>query len=66
MTFRMAAEWEPHERSLMAWPTDGTGWGRHLGEARGTYVGLANAIAAFEPVTMVVRLEGAGSLNSRH
>ena len=50
----MPAEWEPHERSVMAWPTDEDGWGKHLELARTTYAGLANAIAAFEPLTMMV------------
>lgn len=53
MSFRMPAEWEPHERTLMAWPIHES-WGRHLGLARETYAGLANAIADFEPLTMLV------------
>jgi agmatine deiminase len=44
MSYRMPAEWEPHERSLMAWPTDRNAWGWHLELARETYAGLANAI----------------------
>jgi agmatine deiminase len=38
----------------MAWPTDLEGWGRHLDLGRATYAGLANAIAEFEPLTMIV------------
>lgn len=53
MSFRMPAEWEPHERTLMAWPTHPS-WGNHLEEARATYAGLANAIADFESLTMMV------------
>jgi agmatine deiminase len=53
MTHRMPAEWEPHERTLMAWPVHPS-WARHLEAARDTYAGLANAIAAFEPLTMLV------------
>jgi len=50
----MPAEWEPHERTLMAWPTDLRSWGIHLEEARRVYAGLAEAILAFEPLTMMV------------
>jgi len=50
----MPAEWEPHERSLMAWPTDIRSWGRHLEAAREVYAGLAGAILGFEPLTMMV------------
>ena len=53
MSFRMPAEWEPHERSLMAWPVHPS-WGLQLQAARETYAGLANAIADFEPLTMMV------------
>ncbi|NQV06255.1 agmatine deiminase family protein [bacterium] len=51
----MPAEWEPHERTLMAWPTDLRSWGRHLDLARQTYAGLAAAILDFEPLTMMVK-----------
>ncbi len=53
MSYRMPAEWEPHERTLMAWPVHES-WGRHMGVARETYSGLANAIVEFEPLTMLV------------
>ena len=51
----MPPEWAPHERTLMAWPCRREVWGRlscrlPMG---GEYAGVANAIAAFEPVTMV-------------
>lgn len=60
----MPAEWEPHERSLMAWPTHPS-WGNHLGDARLTYAGLANAIVDFEPLTMLVNPgEGDGARQS--
>lgn len=38
----------------MAWRTDLEGWGRHLDLGPATYAGLANAIAEFEPLTMIV------------
>ena len=49
----MPAEWAPHERTLMAWPTRPELWGEQLEPARAEYAQTANAIAAFEPVTMV-------------
>ena len=53
MSYRMPGEWEPHERTLMAWPIHPS-WGRHLELARQTYAGLANTIVEFEPLTMLV------------
>ncbi|MFE2727472.1 agmatine/peptidylarginine deiminase [Kitasatospora sp. NPDC059327] len=53
MSFRMPAEWTEHEGCLMAWPTRAELWGDALDEARREYAGVARAISAFEPVTMV-------------
>src|SRR5262245_52581598 len=50
--WRMPAEWEPHERCVMAWPTRASLW-NDIDEARRQYAGVADAIAAFEPVLMV-------------
>ena len=50
----MPPEWAPHERTLMAWPCRRELWGSTLAAAKQQYVGVANAVAAFEPVTMVV------------
>ncbi|MBY6706317.1 agmatine deiminase family protein [Rhodococcus sp. BP-241] len=57
MTWRMPAEGEPHERTWMAFPSPGYSLGdteeeRH--EARTTWAAVARAVAAFEPVTVVV------------
>jgi agmatine deiminase len=49
----MPAEWAPHERTLMAWPCRPELWRDQLDRAKEQYAGVANAIAAFEPVTMV-------------
>jgi agmatine deiminase len=49
----MPPEWAPHERTLMAWPFRRELWGAQLAQAKAEYAGVANAIAAFEPVTMV-------------
>ncbi|MFC1411467.1 agmatine/peptidylarginine deiminase [Streptacidiphilus sp. N1-12] len=60
--YRMPAEWSPHERTLMAWPTRADLWGGVLAEARQEYAAVARAIAGFEPVTMVARPgQGAGA-----
>jgi agmatine deiminase len=49
----MPAEWAPHERTLMAWPCRRELWGDQLGPAKREYAAVANAVAAFEPLTMV-------------
>ena len=54
MSFRMPAEWAPHERTLMAWPARGEMWEEHFEQAKAVHAEVANAIAAFEPVLMVV------------
>src|ERR1700728_54237 len=50
---RTRAEWEPHERTIMGWPCRTELWGDTLARARADYAAVANAIAAFEPVTMI-------------
>ena len=55
MTFRMPAEWERHERTLMCWPCREYSWGHTLEQGRREFAAVANAIAAFEPVTMVAK-----------
>ncbi len=54
--FRMPAEWAPHEATLIAWPTHSRSelWGELFDDAQREYATVANAIAAFEPVLMVV------------
>src|SRR2546427_13249696 len=52
----MPAEWEQHERCLMAWPvpeSDQLAWWGEIESARGEYAAVARAIAEFEPVLMV-------------
>lgn len=54
---RMPAEWEIHERTWMAWPSNGYTLGEteiDADRARQTWANVANAIVRFEPVTMVV------------
>ena len=53
----MPAEWAPHERTWMAWPSAGYTLGDDpaaADEARACWASVANAIARFEPVTVVV------------
>jgi agmatine deiminase len=55
----MPAEWAPHERTLMAWPARAELWGAQLAQAKSDYAATANAVAAFEPLTMVCATEAA-------
>jgi agmatine deiminase len=53
----MPAEWETHERTWMAWPSNGYTLGEtevDANRARQTWANVANAIVRFEPVTMMV------------
>ncbi|HEY2637075.1 MAG TPA: agmatine deiminase family protein [Solirubrobacteraceae bacterium] len=50
---RMPAEWAEHERTLMAWPCREELWGPEIAHGRLEYAAVANAVAAFEPVSMV-------------
>jgi agmatine deiminase len=49
----MPPEWAPHERTLMGWPCRRELWGGRLAAAKEESAGVANAVAEFEPVTMV-------------
>lgn len=62
----MPAEWSPHQATLMAWPTRtrATLWGALFEEAQRVFATVANAIAAFEPVVMVVDPEQVGQARS--
>jgi agmatine deiminase len=55
--FFMPAEWAPHRRTFMQWPsrTEAFGGPENLAFARIAYAEVARAIAGFEPMTMVVR-----------
>ncbi len=57
MTWRMPAEGELHERTWMAYPSEGYSLGdtpEEHHEARTTWAEVAHAVARFEPVTVVV------------
>jgi len=57
MGFFMPAEWAPHQRSWMAWPTRRDLWEDRLHDAQTAYARVAQAIAGFEPVTMIANPE---------
>lgn len=59
----MPAEWTPHAGCWMAWPCRPENWG-DIERARATYVEVARAVAAFEPVTMTANAEHAGAARS--
>jgi agmatine deiminase len=52
--FSMPAEWTPHERTWMAWPTEGYTIGDQPEEAYRAWSEVANTIARHEPLTMIV------------
>ncbi|HYC03798.1 MAG TPA: agmatine deiminase family protein [Azospirillaceae bacterium] len=51
--FRMPGEWERHARCWMAWPCRAETFVNGLDAARRAYAEVAQAIAQFEPVTML-------------
>ncbi len=63
--FFMPAEWAEHSRCLMAWPCREALWGERIEEARDAYAEVAEAIAQFEPVTMVVPPEELAAVSMR-
>ena len=52
--FRLPAEWEPQAGVVIAWPHEATDWSQRLERIETAYVGLASAIARFEPVVVCV------------
>ncbi len=52
--FRMPAEWELHACCWMGWPHNPAYWQGDLRETQQAYANVANAIADFEPVRLLV------------
>jgi agmatine/peptidylarginine deiminase len=52
--FRLPAEWEAQAGVIIAWPHEGTDWAPRLTSIEAAYVGLAAAIARFEPVVICI------------
>jgi agmatine deiminase len=50
--FWMPAEYEPHSRCWMLWPERADNWREAARPAQHAFVGVATAIAQFEPVTV--------------
>jgi len=68
MTWTMPPEWAPHERTWMAFPRIGSTLGddpESADAARDAWAGVANAVARFEPVTMVVDPSAVGEARRR-
>ncbi|MFD8021763.1 agmatine deiminase family protein, partial [Streptomyces lavendulae] len=65
--FRMPAEWTPHERTWMAWPSPNPTFTneRELAEAREAWGAVARAVRSYEPVTLVVSPGDADSARAR-
>jgi len=62
----MPAEWSPHERTLIAWPAREDAWrGATIEQARDVHAQVVAAVAAFEPVTLVVDPAHAQDARSR-
>jgi agmatine deiminase len=61
--FRMPAEWAPHERCWMMWPSRTIVW-KDMGATKRDYAAIAHAIRRFEPLTMVVRPEDEAEVRS--
>jgi agmatine deiminase len=54
--WKMPAEWEPHSKTWLAWPTSGYTLGNYETEhqaARQTWAKVANSASEFEPVAVV-------------
>lgn len=61
---RAVAEWEPHERTLIAWPCRDERWDDR-DDAAAEVAEIANAIVQFEPVTVIVTPADAADAQAR-
>ncbi len=63
---RLPAEFEPHDRTVICWPQRGTGlYEDLLDDARSAHALVAQAIARFEPVTMLAHPNSASDAARR-
>ena len=60
MTWRMPGEFEPHERTVMCWPSRHDMYGPVFADAEDAHAEVARSIARFEPVSVIVNAEAAG------
>jgi agmatine deiminase len=61
----MPAEWAPHSRCWMGWPKRESIWHGHMEAARDDYARVAQAIARFEPLTMLADPDHVADASSR-
>ena len=69
--YRMAAEWEPHEATWLAWPHNEETWPEKLGEIEEIYLQMMEALLPGEKVCLLVNDEkerdrAAQKLAARH
>jgi agmatine deiminase len=63
--FSMPAEWAPHERCLMSWPTVSRAyWGDFYLLVQATHAAVARAVARFEPVLVIANVGEGGNARS--
>lgn len=55
MSLGMPAEFGPHERTVICWPSRADLYGDLMPEARTAHARVARAVTEFEPVTMIAR-----------
>ncbi len=51
---RLPAEWEPQDAVLICWPHEKTEWAPYLTEAEAVFMDIAEAVARFEKLIVVV------------
>lgn len=52
---RLPGEFEPHERTVVCWPSREDLYGALMADAKAAHVEVARTLAAFEPVTVIAR-----------
>lgn len=62
--FRMPDEGEPHERTWMGFTSSTAIWGEDLAAVQSDLMRIADAVAAFEPVTMLVNAPALARANA--
>jgi agmatine deiminase len=62
----MPGEETPHERTLMAWPSDRSIWGGDLADVQRAVARVATAIAKFEPVWLLARPDAVADARGRY
>lgn len=62
--FHMPPEWSRHARTLMEWPVKEALWPEPFAEILPVFADIVKQIAAFEPVTLIVRPELAAQANT--